>query len=325
MSAQFAGIANALAHNLYRERGIEVSFLPTCPVGLEQERTRRAQDANRSAVAMGSIEQNIFIPTLRKKPSLRTTAVAAMFHTSPLCVVSLRGDADLRWHLPIGAHADTVPLLQRIFPDAVVVASPRDAKVADLLEHNFSGLQAYSGVQASTTTEVPALRRRLLLVDSSEAHGSSTTNGTEEEANDGGLVVTVLEGLHGARLGYSQVLFAADECLQGDRLEVVQDFLDATFEGWEMSIHGEDGIADTALAVAEARRMLELDDENSDHWHASAEYEHETIQLCNEAVKRTTVGDVLGVIDPDRWTEATRWLLNDDTVEEQYGLDSKVW
>ena len=56
----------------------------------------------------------------------------------------------------------------------------------DLVKNTFGGIQAY------TTTEVPALRRGL---------------GTDPN-------VTLLEGLNGTKLGYSQVMFTADECLE---------------------------------------------------------------------------------------------------------------
>ena len=61
---------------------------------------------------MGSVEQNIFIPTLAKDPTLRTSAVAAMFHQSPLCIASLPhgnsdGAVDVNT-MKIGAHEDTV-------------------------------------------------------------------------------------------------------------------------------------------------------------------------------------------------------------------------
>ena len=42
MSAQFAGIASALTNNMYEKAGIDLQFLPICPVGLEMERVRQA-------------------------------------------------------------------------------------------------------------------------------------------------------------------------------------------------------------------------------------------------------------------------------------------
>lgn len=298
MSMQFAGIANALVDNKYTEKGIDLTFLPTCPVGLEQDRVRSHQNANPTTVSIGSVEQNIFVPTLAAHPGLKTSAVAAMFRKSPLCIASLRNleaSPDDKKFI-IAAHDDTVELLQRIFPHCSVVASPRATKNSDLLSGNYSGIQAY------TTTEVPTLRRVL--------------------GND--LVVTPLEGWEGTKLGYSQVLFAADECLADDRRGVVQAFLEATFEGWEQAIRQDPALS--VEAVKEAQRMLQLDDEHNDHWHPSSDFHQEMLQLCNDLVKETFEGDRYGVIHSTRWSEANHWLLEEGpSVGKKFGLDATVW
>mmetsp|Transcript_11552 Transcript_11552/g.17437 ORF Transcript_11552/g.17437 Transcript_11552/m.17437 type:complete len:226 (+) Transcript_11552:52-729(+) len=178
LSPQFAGVASALVNNSYAAKGIDISFLPTSPVGLEQASVRKHQDANPRGVTLGTVEQNIFIPNLAANPNLRTTAVAAMFGQSPLCIASL-ADPSAVGKFKIGTHEDTVDIMKRIFPDHEVVASPRATKNTDLLGRKYEAIQAY------TTTEVPALRRHL----------------TDNEE----LFVTPLEGLNGTKLGYSQV------------------------------------------------------------------------------------------------------------------------
>jgi methylenetetrahydrofolate dehydrogenase (NADP+) / methenyltetrahydrofolate cyclohydrolase len=297
MSIQFAGVANALVNNKYSERGIDLTFLPTCPVGLEQERTRLHQNAYPKAISIGSVEQNIFVPTLAKHPGLKTTAVAAMFRKSPLCVASLQNlEVTAGEMMTIAAHEDTVELLQRIFPHCKVVASPRATKNSDLLTGKYDGIQAY------TTTEVPTLRRQL---------------GKDPAA-------LALEGYKGTKLGYSQVLFAADECLADDRREVVQAFLEATFEGWGQAIRQDPAL--TVQAVKEAQWMLGLDDEHNDHWHRSSDFDLEMLQLINDHVKETYEGDRYGVIHPTRWSQANHWLLQGKpSVEANFGLDATVW
>lgn len=103
------------------------------------------------------------------------------------------------------------------------------------------------GIQAYTTTEVPALHLGL---------GKDPT-------------VTTLEGLNGTKLGYSQVLFTADECMDGantDQRAIVEAFCAATFEGWSYAVrHPEQAMEQ----VKEAQKMLGLDDESNDHWHPS--------------------------------------------------------
>lgn len=293
MSPQFAGVASALVNNNYANKGIDIKFLPTCPVGHEQANVRKYQDANPSSVTMGTVEQNIFTPTLAADPTLKTTAVASMFSKSPLCIASLKDPQSES--LKIGAHEDTVELMKRIFPSHEVVASPRATKNSDLLSNN----DGISAIQAYTTTEVPALRRAL-----------------KEDP-----VVTTLEGLNGTKLGYSQLIFTADECLKGDQRAVVQAFCEATFEGWANAIRNPE---DAMLMVNEAKKMLGLDDESNDHWHPSSEFDLEMLKSCDDFVKGAYEGDRYGVINADRWNEANTWLMK-GKVSKDFGFDREVW
>jgi len=299
MSSQYAGVANAIVNNLYADKGLDVSILPTCPVGKEQENVRKYKDSNPSTIVMGSVEQNIFVPTLMANPMLKTTAISAMFAKSPLCIVSLK-DSSQETHFTISAHEDTVDIMKRIFPSPFynVVASPRATKVTDLISGKTDSIQAYD------TTEVPTLRRNL------------------HDEKD--LFVTHLEGFNDTKLGYSQVMFAADECLEGDQREIVRAFCEATFDGWNNVIRDpKEGIE----VVAEAKKLLGLDDESNDHWHPSVDFQIEMLQSCNNYVKETFQGDRYGVIDAKHWNLANEWLLHDskEKLPENYGLDTNLW
>eukprot|EP00566_Odontella_aurita_P004559 CAMPEP_0113570942 /NCGR_PEP_ID=MMETSP0015_2-20120614/25276_1 /TAXON_ID=2838 /ORGANISM="Odontella" /LENGTH=778 /DNA_ID=CAMNT_0000473833 /DNA_START=385 /DNA_END=2721 /DNA_ORIENTATION=- /assembly_acc=CAM_ASM_000160 len=301
MSPQFAGVARAVTDGLYERAGIDLEFLPICPVGLEMRRVRDKSDASSSSSSMtiGSVEQNIFIPTLCDDPGLRVRAVAANFRRSPLCLASLASSSssahdEAGKKVVVGAHDDTVSLIERILssgPDAErysVISSPRATKIADLKSGAVNSIQAY------TTTEVPTLERQL--------------DGSNYDEDDTAVVrVDMLEGMNGAKLGYSQVLFAPEEDLVGDRRDVVRAFLDATFRGWETAIRDNEG---AARSVDECRAKLGLDDENNDHWEGSFSYTVQNVGLCCDAVKETFQGDRLGVIDAERWNEATEWLLD---------------
>ena len=297
MSPQFAGVASAIANQLYEKNGINLNFLPICPVGHELQRVRDNANANGSScVSVGSVEQNIFIPTLHRQPELKVKGVAAMFRKSPLCLASLDSDKEESKDVIVGAHEDTVSLLERILKNrnTKVIASPRATKNTDLLNGDVASIQAY------TTTEVPTLERM-----------------TGRPVN-----TEYLEGLNGAKLGYSQMLFAAEEDLHGDKREVVQAFLKATFDGWEMAIRdAESG----AKSVEEAKKLLGLDDENNDHWHSSFDYNVQNVELCSDYVKETFQGDKYGVIDSKRWNDATSWLLEDDQKLENFGLEADIW
>mmetsp|Transcript_4068 Transcript_4068/g.9411 ORF Transcript_4068/g.9411 Transcript_4068/m.9411 type:complete len:1141 (-) Transcript_4068:76-3498(-) len=294
MSPQFCGVASAIVNGSYSSKGIDLTVLPTCPVGEEQASVRTYLDANPSVVGMGTVEQNIFIPTLQAKPDLKCTAVAAMFGESPLCIASLN---ELSSDSGIGTHEDTVDIMRRILDSDKAVASPRSSKINDLLSNKYEGIQAY------TTTEVPTLRRAL--------------DGKDP-------IVTRLEGLNGAKLGYSQVLFAADECLQDDRRAIIEAFCEATCDGWEHVIRNP---KEAVEMVKEAQKMLGLDDESNDHWHPSDDFMLEMTEKCGDYVKGTFEGDRYGVIDKKRWDEANGWLLQGKSEGEidGFGLDAAVW
>lgn len=320
MSPQFAGIACALTEGLYETAGIDtVKLLSTCPVGLEPERVRQFRDiSDETDVVVGSIEQNVLLPSLLKNPELKVKAVAAMFQQSPLCLVSLNdgkggNDDDDETKQQVGGHEDTVELLKRILiydnyqqdPKHSVVVSPRATKITDLLEGRLDAIQAY------TTTEVLTLQR---IVE-------KATNGKHKPED---LSTILLEGHNGAKLGYSQVLFAPEEDLEGDQREILRAFLGATFDGWAMAAkdpeHG-------ARCVQEAQAMLKLNDEGNDHWDRRElfEYNVENTKACCDLVR---AGDednnIGGVIDTERWDEATQWLLNEN-LPSSFGLDATVW
>jgi len=306
MSPQFAGIACAMTNQLYEKNGIELKFLPICPVGHELAMVRNnATKSGASEVTVGSVEQNIFIPTLHNDPKLRVKAIAAMFRRSPLCLTSLKTSASDR--SIVGAHEDTVSLLERILKNShktnntSVIASARSTKITDLTSGKVDRIQTY------LTTEVPTLERAL---------------GADAIENQ------VLEGLNGAKLGYSQMLFAPEEDLEAsDKRVILQSFLNATFEGWKIAIGDTES---AAKSVEEAKVMLRLDDENNDHWESSFSYTKESVGLCNNFVKETFQGDRYGVIDVSRWNEATEWLLAGENVmdrhtEKNFGIDTDIW
>ena len=240
MSPQFTGIACAMVDGLYDKAGIDLRFMPICPVGLEMERVRQHRDASTDDLVVGSVEQNIFTPLLFQNPHLEVKAVAAMFRTSPLCLASVDlinddGDKivkDMEGGSPmvIGAHEDTVPLLNKILEQKQqrpsVVASPRSTKIMDLLEGRVDMIQAY------TTTEVPTLERR--IGDVVDGSGNALAK----------VSYSPLEGMNGAKLGYSQVLFSSNEDLESsDKRDVLQKFLDATFKGWGSAVRNHEEIS----------------------------------------------------------------------------------
>ena len=132
MSTQFAGIAVAEAKGLYKQVGINLELLPTCPVGLEPRRVREAFELRkRKELCIGIIEQNVLIPVLAESGDIDVRAIATMFSRSPLCLATIR-PVDKKANLVIGAHEDTVELLHLLNPHTKVIAVSREEKISML-------------------------------------------------------------------------------------------------------------------------------------------------------------------------------------------------
>jgi len=272
MSAQFAGVALALKHGLYNDAGLDVTVLPLCPPGQEPAAILAAQALNPQAVCVGSIEQNVLVPYTMQHGADGLVACAAMFGRSPLCLAALP-NAKSHPGFIVGAHEDTVELLRRLLPKASVVCVERADKLALLRSGALDAVQIYDCMENQTLASELATGDVLTVVPF--------------EAYD-----------EDAALGYAQVLFSTDNTLQCQR-EPLRRFLNATFEGWRLAI--------TTPAVA-AAAVLELQPHGVDHFVPTTEFTTEAVRRCCEYVKRTSAGEMLGVIDPHHWEEANAWL-----------------
>jgi len=213
----------------------------------------------------------------------------------------------------VGAHEDTVDLLKRILiydnyqqdPQHSVVESPRQTKITDLLEGRLDSIQAY------TTTEALTLER---IVE----------NATSGKHTPEDISITSLEGHNGAKLGYSQVLFAPEEDTEGgDQREILKAFLSATFAGWAMAAKDPEH---AARCVEEAQAILKLSDEENDHWDRRDlfEYNVQSTKACCNLVQANETDALHGKIDPQRWDEANQWLMNEN-LKAGFGLDPTIW
>eukprot|EP00977_Amphora_coffeiformis_P004710 scaffold1007_cov176-Amphora_coffeaeformis.AAC.16 len=300
-SLHFVGTAHAIVHNLYQEAGVDVQIL--LQQQQQQARVRQHQNKHPTAVSMGCcVDQTIFFSSMRANPELRTTAVAAVLDKVPLAVASLKNT--IREIQTIGGcgedgkdnNHNMAGLLQRIFPSTRVDASSRDKK----MDHLWIGM--YDAIPVYTTTELPVLRARI----------------QDTDKNVNLTTCLELEGFAGIRLGYSQVLFAADECLHDDRRHVVQAFVQATFAGWELSM--QNNTADTLAIMQEFHNHMHFDDLYSIY---RPETITEILQNIHALVKQT--GDKYGVIDRTRWNQANKWLSKGQSVKPGFALDATLW
>jgi hypothetical protein len=159
MSAQFAGVAVALQHGLYTAAALDVRLLPECYPGLEPQAVLAAQAQHPGALCVGTIEQNVLAPYAASeegKAGAKVVAVGAMFGRSPLCLAALPAPGAHGVRAPngrrtiVGAHEDTVELLQRLMPDADVRNVSRGEKLAQLRNGSIDAVQVYDGAETIT-------------------------------------------------------------------------------------------------------------------------------------------------------------------------------
>ena len=294
MSPQFAGLAVALQRGLFPAAGLDLSVLPTCPPGEEPARVFSAySEAQEQLTVLGSIEQNVLLPHLRSASAVPVSAVAAMYATSPLALAALPGTSLAADGLRIGAHVDTVELLQRIVPHANVLAVSREDKLQLLRRGEIDAVQVYDCMET--------LRLRDDL-------------GVEPEVRK--LEQLTPQG-RGAwpDLGYSQVLFAPDEALRcPDQREDVRKTCAVLFAGWAEAIRDPEAAARDVAALVPRGKLGELD--GAAHWSNSPEFLLRSVEKCCEYVKQTRRGSMLGTIDPARWAAANDWLHGSDDAND---------
>mmetsp|Transcript_145361 Transcript_145361/g.264150 ORF Transcript_145361/g.264150 Transcript_145361/m.264150 type:complete len:1207 (-) Transcript_145361:38-3658(-) len=292
MSSQFAGVAMGLRYGLYKRAGLKLHCLPPCFPGHEAKIVEEGfHRAGRQALWVGSMEQNTLLPAVASGCAVK--AVAAMFGKSPLCLVGLPGSRLAERvrngdRICVGAHADTVKLLQRLLPNSEVIELSREDKMSMLHRRGVDGIQAYDVME---------------------------TLKIQHDLNDEVLEVLPLEGpaFPGVALGYSQVLFAPSLAIaDAGHHETLQAFVQATFEGWRQAIR------DPRTA---AESVLELQQDGIDHWVQSLGFTERSVQLCGNYVKSTMRCGKLGVIDAERWNKAAEWF----GVASQSTLNATVW
>jgi len=283
MSAQFAGMAMALRSGLYQKAGINLHWLPPCPPGDEAKVVGEGfQSGGGATLWMGCMEQNTLLPAVAQ--GCQVKAVAAMFGRSPLCIAGLPG-SNLRSRiamngndaLRVGAHVDTLDLLQRIFPKANILELPRGGKLQYLKDGKVDAVQAYDVMET------------LRLADE--------LNGSPE--------VVSLHNCGGVSLGYAQVIFAPVKAFDDvEHRGLLRSFLKVTFDGWRRAMHEPREAADAVLELQSQQGTCE----GEDHWISTPEFTESSVRRCNDYVKRTMRCGRLGVIDRESWSKAAAWL-----------------
>mmetsp|Transcript_32243 Transcript_32243/g.42518 ORF Transcript_32243/g.42518 Transcript_32243/m.42518 type:complete len:1238 (+) Transcript_32243:106-3819(+) len=309
MSAQFAGVAVAKKEGLYHSAGIDMQLLPECLPGMEPQRVcQHFETQGPDQITVGTIEQNVLVPLLateakKAESPLKggVSAVAAMFARSPLSLVALPSHPTALLGLPtgskqllIGAHEDTVDLLQLLMPHAKVISVPREDKVSLLMEGKIDAVQVYNVMETLMLEEKLGETPRMLPLHTL-----------------------------GADLGYAQVIFAPNGVFENNnKSALLKDFLTATFDGWKRVARDPYSAAKAVLDMQSQYNVT------SDHWVDSLEFTELAVRHCCDYVKATSCGGNLGIIDPQSWNSSSKWLmkhLKGNNVDQMSFLNAKVW
>jgi ABC-type nitrate/sulfonate/bicarbonate transport system substrate-binding protein len=207
-NVQFAGPCLALAEGFYRSAGLDLRLIPWFEDGQGIiDRTRA-----RAVPAAGSAEDNLVIKA-RVGDGLPVSALAAMFQTTPLVVMSLPGSGIARIQdlagKRVAMHCDGIRILEVLLAEAGVGLSD-----LDLVEvtHDLGNLTSgrWDAVQGYAVSEPLELASR-------------------------GIAVETLTLRSAALHPYAQVVFADDAAVAATP-DLYRALLSATFAGWHAAI-----------------------------------------------------------------------------------------
>ncbi|MEM7116947.1 MAG: ABC transporter substrate-binding protein [Chloroflexota bacterium] len=275
LNCQFAGLIWARDRGLYRAAGLDVTLVDphdfpttsTLDVVLGHE------------IAAGCMEDNLVVRAALAGKGVR--AIGAMLQQTPMVLMTapdsgIRTLHDLVNGRRIAMHADGIHLLRTVLTLHGIDPQTVDATVGgwtlhDLVNGRFDAVQGY------TITE-PAELQALGL--------------------DPHLIPVRHHQLH----PYAQMMFATTDCIERHQ-DVLQRFMDATFEGWRQAMMQREEAAALVVAV-------------------STEQPNPIVnRQILDAMLPILTGDVglerLGYLDPDRWQR------NLDTYH-QFGMVDKV-
>jgi len=254
-SAQFAGPCLALVQGLYETEGVDLRLVPW----EEDGRSIIEKTLDRAVPAAGSAEDNLVVAA--RAGGTGILALAAMFQTTPLVVMSLPGSgiaelADLRGKR-VAMHCDGIKILRALLAQAGI--GEDEVEIAEVT-HDLGNLVSgrWDAVQGYAVSEPLELAAR-------------------------GVAVTTLT-LRGPSLHpYAQVVFAAEEPVTRAP-SLYRAVLDATFAGWRAAIAEPEAAARAVRAVGAPM--------------ASADLEREALTRVLSLVQGEGWG--LGKIDPGR-------------------------
>ena len=285
LTTQFAGLMVAETEGLYQQRGLAISLRPaSADVDVVDAGATRSD-------TLGCVEQAVLLGA--QAEGAEVSAVATMLQASPLALISaarspLRTPKDLIGK-HIGLHEDGLKALDLVLTkhdidlnqvDRTLI--PYTDKFEPLTSGQFDAIQCYALDEPLDYSRQTGREPALLKL------------------SDFGFDA------------YAQVIFASNRLL-AERPQTVQQFLSATFEGWQQAL--DDMPATAALITTQYK------DSNV----ADAAYQRETLQRLKSYVLADEAQP--GLIASARWWRAAQQLADCGLIQSvpQQGLWSAGW
>ena len=258
-NVQFAGLAWAEVHGLYRGAGLSVDIVPWAEDGRSMVETVMA-----GRLCAGSAEDNLIVAAAASGAA-PVTALAAMFQTTPLVVMSqpgagIRALRDLVGRR-VAMHCDGIRILEALLD---LEGIPLNALEIAEVTHDLGNLTSgkWDAVQGYAVAEPLELASRGIAVD---------------------CLTLRSPRLH----PYAQVIFA-DRSEVAANFDVFAAFLRATFEGWTACLNDLPGAAAAIKAVGAPM--------------ADPTREAEALARVRSLVRGEGAGR-LGALDRQRWAD----------------------
>jgi ABC-type nitrate/sulfonate/bicarbonate transport system substrate-binding protein len=281
-NAQFAGLFIAKADGLYDAAGLDVEIRPWSD-GVDV-----AEEVAAGRADMACAEQNLILGAQARGAEIR--AIATMFQASPYGLMAPAGSGltglDALRGGAVGVHVDGLKVMDLVkgvngMEDVEVVEIPYADKFERTLSGEMTAVQCY-------------------VID--EPIGVETTQGAAPE---------VLELRNHGLLSTAQTIMAPAAMLEM-QTDMVEAFLQATFEGWRRAL------ADKPAAAT--RVVADFVPEGSPY--KDVLYQTRTLELLEPYV--VGADGPIGVIDPERWAAAAALMAEYGIVDGLPDLDSTL-
>jgi len=286
-NVQFAGVLLADYYQLYQKEGLKINIQPW-DFGLDI-----LDVVAENPTVLGCAEQDVILAAQAAGKPIK--AIATMFQTSPLGLMSMPGNNITSLHdlvgRKVGIHGDTQKVM-----DLVMGFSQLSSDEIEVIDISYD--EKYDKL---LTGEVDAIQ--CYLVD--EPIGFAYQTGIEP---------TVIRLSDYGYDAYVQTIFAHSFLLE-TQPEQVKAFLKATFQGWKIAL---DNIPRAAKIVVENYV-------NPKSKYNNLDYQTQSLKLIsNYITSGESLDQPLGLISPERWQSMTKRLVQYNIIKNAPNLSDSI-